>query len=175
MVVYWSSGKNASLNCLKSWWKRKHLSTGEQTLTPMLSIEWVPVHSLLFYFSFYHHLFTFFAFFISRLLFRLQSRVSTVIPVIPPSPGDSNQINIASSKVQPSGRQESTVKARFMGNQSIHRWCDFSTAITVWGQDLLQNDRLKQKRLSVASVLTFSNVARRNILAGMYLLPSRQL
>ena len=49
-----------------------------------------------------------------------------------------------SEKIQPGGRQNSIVKVMILGDQSMHRWFHFSTAITQCNQYLLQNDKISK-------------------------------
>lgn len=70
LVTDWSSREDVDLNPLKSWWERKHLSTREHISTRCRR----SLNVRLFGFSF----FTFFVF-------------STVIPFVPPLPGDGDQ------------------------------------------------------------------------------------
>lgn len=45
----------------------------------------------------------------------------------------------------PGGRQNRVVKVSFIGNQSKHRWCDYSITASLYNQHLLHYDGFKQK------------------------------
>ena len=74
---------------LKMRWRAEtHISKETYFVTtPACSIQWMPIHSLSFYVGLCHSSSSH-----SLLpLFLLRCRVSTVIPVVPPLPGDSDQ------------------------------------------------------------------------------------
>lgn len=71
------------------WWVETHISKETYfNTTPVCSIQWMPIHSLSFYLGLHHHSSSSHSL---LPLFLLQCRVSTVMPVVPPLPGDSDQ------------------------------------------------------------------------------------
>lgn len=111
--------------------------------TPAHSIEWMSICSLLFYLGFCLPLRLLCILFVSSIsdlakpCFSLfWKRTCSLWAIIWP---------LFSEKIQPGGRQNSIMKAMLLVDQSMHRWCHFSTAITLCNQYLLQNDKISKK------------------------------
>ena len=118
--------------------------------TGAFSIKWMPISSLLFDLVAITLLLRRLCHLHQRVLFILNSRVSTLIPVVPLSPGDSDRgkhghflfwfhngrpaflVSICHHHFcgkNPVGRPNSKVKARFIENWSVCDWCHFSTSV----------------------------------------------
>lgn len=111
-----------------------------------LSVKWMLVSSLLFPSL---SPVTVSASSLSGVPFPLRCRVSTVSPVVPPLPGESDRGKqcfflfwLRDGKRAPhlwdGGRSNNTVNIMFIGNQSIHGWCHVSTNVSVCNQDSLR-------------------------------------